>query len=302
VIRRVVSIVVPAKDEEDAIGDTLASLPVQTLRTVGYEPEIVVLDGNSSDATVAIARSHGATVVRDRGHGKGAAVRDARHALRGEFTVMMDADGTYAADALPRLLDPLGRGDADVVMGHRRKQPGAMTGVHRFGNTMLSLGATVLYGRRCPDLCTGLWGFRTEALRALPMQSQGFELEAELFSLSSRLRFRIAHTPVDYLPRKGTPKLTTRDGLRIGWCLVRSRFQDLPPLPMPQPQPSLAAPALPEPSGLGHHTPVRLRAPASDGPVAPPATPQPASAPLEPSGVGHHAPVRLRPQQDEAQA
>ncbi|HEX2065557.1 MAG TPA: glycosyltransferase family 2 protein [Candidatus Thermoplasmatota archaeon] len=266
--RRPVTIVVPAKDEEAAIGATLDSLPVETLRTAGYEPEVVVLDGHSTDATVEIARAWGATVVQDRGRGKGAAVRDARHALKGDFTVMMDADGTYAADAIPRVLDPLARGEADVVMGHRLKQPGAMTGVHRFGNTMLSLGATVLYGRRCPDLCTGLWGFRTEALRSLPMQSEGFELEAELFSLSARLRYRIAHTPVDYLPRKGTTKLTALDGLRIGWCLVRSRFQELPPQ---QPMP-----VLPEPSGLGHHNPVRLKArnapdvpAAATGPAAP---------------------------------
>ncbi|HUR63718.1 MAG TPA: glycosyltransferase family 2 protein [Candidatus Thermoplasmatota archaeon] len=251
--RRLVTIVVPAKDEEAAIGATLDSLPVDTLRMVGYEAEVIVLDGNSTDATVEIARAWGAVVVQDRGRGKGAAVRDARHALRGEFTVMMDADGTYAADAIPRVLDPLARDEADIVMGHRRKQPGAMTGVHRFGNTMLSLGATVLYGRRCPDLCTGLWGFRTEALRALPMQSQGFELEAELFSLAARLRFRVSHTPVDYLPRHGLSKLTALDGLRIGWCLVRSRFQELPP---------------PEPSGLGHHNPVRLKGPGAPGAAA----------------------------------
>jgi dolichol-phosphate mannosyltransferase len=244
VSRRLVTIVVPAKDEEAAIGATLDSLPVETLETVGFEAEVVVLDGHSTDATVEIARAWGATVVQDRGKGKGAAVRDARHALRGEFTVMMDADGTYAADAIPRVLDPLARDEADIVMGHRLKQRGAMTGVHRFGNTVLSLSATVLYGRRCPDLCTGLWGFRTEALRALPMQSQGFELEAELFSLAARMKFRVKHTPVDYLPRAGLSKLTALDGLRIGWTLVRSRFQDLPPA---------------EPSGLGHHNPVRLK-------------------------------------------
>jgi dolichol-phosphate mannosyltransferase len=245
--RKLVSIVVPAKNEEAALGATLEALPVHTLSTLGFDSEVVVLDGNSTDSTVDIALAWGAIVVRDRGQGKGAAVREARQAIRGDYTVMMDADGTYASDAIPRVLDPLHRDEADIVMGNRRKQTGAMTGVHRVGNAMLSLSATALYGRRCPDLCTGLWGFRTEALRALPMQSIGFELEAELFSLASRLNFRIRHTPVDYLPRAGTSKLTTMDGFRIGWTLVRSRFQDLPP-------------TMPEPSGLGHHNPVRLRA------------------------------------------
>ncbi len=99
-----------------------------------------------------------------------------------------------------------------------------MSAVHRAGNAALSLGATLLYGRRVRDLCTGLWGFRSDALRLLPLKSKGFELESELFALSARLRLRIRHTPVDYLPRLGVSKLTTADGLRIGWCLVRNRF------------------------------------------------------------------------------
>jgi glycosyltransferase involved in cell wall biosynthesis len=270
--RRLVSIVVPAKDEEAAIGVTLDSLPVDTLRTIGYDSEVVVLDGNSTDRTVEIARNWGATVVQDRGQGKGAAVREARAAINGDYTVMMDADGTYAADAIPRVLDPLARDLADIVMGNRRKQAGAMTGVHRIGNAMLSLGAATLYGRRCPDLCTGLWGFKTDALRALPMQSMGFELEAELFSLAARMKYRIHHTNVDYLPRAGTSKLTAFDGFRIGWTLVRSRFQDLPPASLGAPaRPAAGTPfgapaALPEPSGLGHHTPARLRGTQEDHP------------------------------------
>jgi dolichol-phosphate mannosyltransferase len=127
------------------------------------------------------------------------------------------------------VLAPLARNEADVVMGTRLAQPGSMTGAHRAGNALLSLGASALYGRRCPDLCTGLWGFRAHTLHALPLRSRGFELEAELFALSARLGFRITHAPTDYLPRKGHSKLSTRDGVRIGWCLLRSRFTPLAP-------------------------------------------------------------------------
>ncbi len=222
-----VTLVLPAKDEAGAIAATLRSLPRATLHATGYRTEVVVLDGQSKDGTEAIARACGATVVRDRGKGKGCALREARAAFQGDFLVMLDADGTYAPDAIPRVIALLARGDADVVMGDRRVLAGSMTRLHRVGNSLLSLGASVLYGRRVPDLCTGLWGFRMDALRRLPLRSDGFELESELFALSARLGLRIRHAPVDYLPRTGTSKLATRDALGIGWCLVRNRFARL---------------------------------------------------------------------------
>lgn len=222
-----VTIVVPAKDEAGGIGDTLRSLPRATLHTAGFETEVIVLDGHSHDDTIAIAKSWGAEVRPDIGYGKGSAVRGARSAFRGDYVIMLDADGTYAPDAIPRVVDLLANGSADVVMGDRMPLDGSMSAVHRVGNTLLSLGATMLYGRRVRDLCTGLWGFRTDALRDLPLRSTGFDLESELFALSSRLHLRIRHTAVDYLPRTGPSKLTTSDGLRIGWCLVRNRFATL---------------------------------------------------------------------------
>ncbi|MFA5944953.1 MAG: glycosyltransferase [Candidatus Thermoplasmatota archaeon] len=222
-----VTLVVPAKDEGGAIAATLRSLPRSTLHAAGYRTEVIVLDGHSRDETVTIARSLGAAVLPDRGHGKGSALREARSAFQGDYVIMLDGDGTYATDAIPRVLALLASGEADVVMGDRVALDGSMSVVHRAGNALLSLGATVLYGHRVPDLCTGLWGFRTDALRRLPLISEGFELEAELFALSARLHLRIRHTPVDYLPRTGDSKLATRDGLRIGWSLVRNRFSAL---------------------------------------------------------------------------
>jgi glycosyltransferase involved in cell wall biosynthesis len=222
-----VTLVVPAKDEGDAIGATLRSLPRSTLHAAGYRTEVIVLDGHSKDETVRIARNLGAAVLPDRGRGKGSALREARSAFQGDYVVMLDGDGTYAPDAIPRVLALLASGEADVVMGDRVALDGSMSAVHRVGNALLSLGATVLYGTRVRDLCTGLWGFRTDALRLLPMKSEGFELEAEMFALSARLHLRIRHTPVDYLPRVGASKLAGSDGMRIGWSLVRNRFSSL---------------------------------------------------------------------------
>lgn len=219
-----VTIVVPAKNEEEAIAGTLDALPIRTLHTMGLETEVYVLDGNSDDRTPEIARDWGATVVPDREDGKGAAFRNARDRFDGRFVVMLDADGTYAPDAIPRVLQPLLQDEADVVMGDRQILPGAMKATHRAGNALLSLEASVLYTRTCPDLCTGLWGFTGDVLASLPLQSSGFELEAELFALTSRLDVRTERVTVDYLPRDGETKLEgRRDGWRIAWWLLRSR-------------------------------------------------------------------------------
>lgn len=223
-----VTIVIPAKDEESAIGATLRSLPRNTLRVMGFDVEVLILDGHSRDATRDIVYRHGdATVLFDRQWGKGRALINARRHFRGDYVIMLDADGTYAADAIPRVLAALAWGDADVVMGDRQPQPGSMAGSHLIGNAMLSVMARLLYTKPCPDLCTGLWGFRGEALSGLPLRSYRFELEAEMFALASRQGLRISHVPVDYLPRTGAPKLSTSDALRIGWWLLRSRVSAL---------------------------------------------------------------------------
>jgi hypothetical protein len=236
---RRVTIVLPAKNEEAAIGRTLRALPLATLEAMGFTNEVLVLDGQSTDRTAAIAAAWGATVVTDRQRGKGNALRNASHLFSGDYIVMLDADGTYAADAIPRVVSRLAFGTADVVMGRRVPQAGSMSRVHEAGNSLLSVGATVLYGKACPDLCTGLWGFRAEAFRQLRLRAKGFELEAELFALSSRLGLRIQQVRTDYLPRHGPTKLSGGpDGLRIGWWLLRSRFRSSRPAPSGRTRPS----------------------------------------------------------------
>jgi glycosyltransferase involved in cell wall biosynthesis len=239
------TILVPAKDEGSAIGATLRALPLRTLRLLGLRVEVLVLDGGSTDDTADIARAFGARVVPDGGRGKGLALRLVRPHLKHGHVVMVDADGTYAADALPRLIAPILYGDADVVMGRRVPQAGSMSALHRVGNVMLSVEAATLYASRCADLCTGLWAFRAGVFHQLPLQSSGFELEAEIFALSRRLGFRVADVPVDYLPRTGESKLSAlRDGWRISRCLVSRRFATLSkPAAVPRAVPDDARPA-----------------------------------------------------------
>jgi len=222
-----VTILLPAKNEEDGIEATFASLPIERLLALGYPTEILVADGRSHDRTRDVAERHGARVIQQLGKGKGRGVRSALDVAKGEYVVMLDADSTYPAKAIPAFVAMLEEG-YDVVMGSRftgRIEPGAMKRVNRVGNHGLSWLATILYRRRCTDVCTGMWAFRRDLIRNLGLTSTHFEVEAELFARSARAGLRIAELPITYGCRAGETKLgSVKDGLRIGAALVRYRL------------------------------------------------------------------------------
>lgn len=222
-----VTILLPAKNEEDGIEATFAELPVARLAELGYPVEILVADGRSHDRTLDVAIQNGARVVQQLGTGKGRAVRAALVHAKGDYVVMLDADATYPARAIPAFVAMLDEG-YDVVMGSRFRghiERGAMKRVNRVGNRGLSMLASALYGRRCTDVCTGMWAFRRETMRNLGLTATHFEIEAEMFARAARSGLRIAELPIRYTRREGVTKLgSVGDGLRIGAALLRYRF------------------------------------------------------------------------------
>ena len=236
-------ILVPALDEERGIGHVLDNIPFEELQEMGCEVAILVVDGRSEDATRTVAERKGAHVFVQSGRGKGNGVRqafkrivrhqnEARPTLHRQSVVMLDADGTYPVEAIPLFVDAL-RNGYDVVLGSRllgRIEPGAMTGLNRFGNRMLSLLAHTLFDTPVTDVCTGMWGFSDAFLQGCELQAQGFELEAEIFASAALQRARMTEVPIPYRVRHGKPKLIpVRTGAVIAWCLLRKRFAHLRP-------------------------------------------------------------------------
>lgn len=221
------TILLPAKNEESGIEATFEALPVARLQELGYPVEVLVADGRSHDRTREVAERFGARVIHQLGTGKGRAVRGALLAAKGDYIVMLDADATYPARAIPAFVAMLDEG-YDVVMGSRflgRIEEGAMKPLNRVGNRGLSFLASLLYGRRCTDVCTGMWAFRKETMRGLGLTSTHFEVEAEMFARAARMDLRIAELPITYGCREGVTKLgSVGDGVKIGAALVRHRF------------------------------------------------------------------------------
>jgi len=222
-------IVLPTLNEEQTIGRVIDEIPRKALEGAGYKVKLLVVDGSSADRTRQIAEGKGASIVTERRRGKGTAVSKALSSVEADFIFMLDADFTYPAGYILDMLKLLRSHHA--VIGSRmtgRRQKGAMSRLNLVGNYLLSLIATVFYGKRISDVCSGFWGFRGEVVKALSLRATAFDLEAEIFSQLARSGYSIAEIPIDYRRRYSPPKLRSlRDGTRIGWALVTRRFRRL---------------------------------------------------------------------------
>ena len=106
------TVVIAAKDEAPTIGEVVT----HARRLAG---QVLVVDGHSMDDTRKIARCCGADTLSDGGRGKGDAIRTAIPYIRGAVTVFVDADGSHAVCDIPRLIEPILRGEADHVTASR---------------------------------------------------------------------------------------------------------------------------------------------------------------------------------------
>ena len=222
-----VAVVIPTLNEERAIGRVIERIPVSDLLKDGFETKLYVVDGRSTDATREIATKKGAYTIFYEGKGKGAAVRAAFEVIDADYVIIVDGDDTYPIDVAREMVRLLQT--HDVVVGSRLKgriEPGAMTRVNIVGNTLLTQLAQLLFYAKITDLCTGLWGFRSDAIRRLELAAQGFEIEADFFAECVSKGCSIAEIPITYRARQDSPKLSSlSDGLKIGAFLFKKRFE-----------------------------------------------------------------------------
>jgi glycosyltransferase involved in cell wall biosynthesis len=216
-----VSIVLPCLDEAAAVGACVEQA-LAALARCGASGEVVVADNGSRDGSPELAAAAGARVVHEPRRGYGSAYRCGLDAARGRFLVLMDADDTYDFDAVPRFVELLRSGAADVVIGDRLGgdiQPGAMSWSHRWiGNPILSGLLRLLFGRAVADSQCGMRALTREAWDRLQLRTTGMEFASEMIVAALRERLRIAEVPITYRPRKGESKLV---GMRDAWRHVR---------------------------------------------------------------------------------
>jgi glycosyltransferase involved in cell wall biosynthesis len=224
-----VSIVVPAYNEAATIAEVL-----QRVAGVPFRHEVIVVDDGSTDGTADIvaATDTARLIRRPLNAGKGAAVRDGIAASTGDIVVIQDADLEYDPKDLPRLLEPLFEGRADVVYGTRLRG-GEPQRAHLFwhyaGNRFLSLMVNVLFNTTISDMEVGYKAFRGDLIRGIRLVSDDFRFEPEVTAKVLKIPgVRLYEIPISYYGRTFAEgkKITWRDGVKALGALIRFRLRD----------------------------------------------------------------------------
>ena len=223
-----VSVIIPAYNEERTIGQVL-----EALRPLPIEKQIIVVNDGStdgtSDALEQLRKVHPLTVVHcEENRGKGCAIRNGLPHVQGEAVVIQDADMELSPADLAELLKPLKREDVQVVYGSRFLNGRGNASLHNFiANRVLATYTNLLYGCRITDESTGYKAFSTELITHLNLTCEGFEFCPEVTAKVLRAGYRIHEVPVSYFPRtkkEGKKLRFWSDGLFAAWTLLKYRF------------------------------------------------------------------------------
>jgi glycosyltransferase involved in cell wall biosynthesis len=225
------SIIIPVYNEEKTLLPLLKK--VQSIKLFGLKKEIIIVNDGSADRTAEILNKvklpNGKIFHHEKNRGKGAAIRTAIPHTTGQFVIIQDADLEYDPKDYEIILEPLLKGDADVVYGSR------FLGVHRaflywhlVGNKFLTWVTNILYDTTLTDMETCYKAFKGEIIRQIPLRSDRFEFEPEVTAKVLKRGCKLYEVPISFRGRgfEEGKKITWKDGFTALFSLIRYKWMD----------------------------------------------------------------------------
>ncbi|MBI2841569.1 MAG: glycosyltransferase [Acidobacteria bacterium] len=221
-----IACLIPALNERESIGRVIAGLPQSVSR-------VIVADNGSRDGTPEVARAAGAEVVFENHRGYGSAcLRGIAHlrAQPPDVLIFIDGDFSDHPDEMPALVDPIVRGDADLVIGSRvrgQRDPGALLPQAIFGNWLATSLIGWLFGFRYTDLGP-FRAIRFQRLLDLEMDDRDFGWTVQMQVRALVRGLRVHEVPVKYRRRIGKSKIsgTVIGSFRAGTVILRTIWQE----------------------------------------------------------------------------
>jgi len=211
--RPLISIVIPIYNEVNLLPTVL-----ERVRAMAYTPkELILVDDFSRDGTRDLLKAeelkpNTKVYYHDRNRGKGAAIRTGLKGVKGDIIIIQDADMEYDPDDIPRVLEPIVRGEAQVAYGSRfMGRVERMRLQNRVGNWILAKTVSLLYGQWITDEATAYKAFRREVLDGIELKCDRFEFCPEVTAKVLRSGHRIVEVPVRFVAR------TFEEGKKIGY-------------------------------------------------------------------------------------
>ena len=224
-----IAIILPAYNESFTIKDTILSFYNELPKA-----QIVVIDNNSSDDTSKITQETfkqnniKGTLLFEKRQGKGNAVRYAFKHIKADIYVMADADMTYPASAIHKLIEPIQNNHCDMVIGDRHsdgdykkenKRP-----FHNIGNNLVKTMVNKLFNSNISDIMSGYRAFSYRFIKNYPILVEGFELETDMTLHALDKRFNIKEVSISYKdrPEGSYSKLSTfNDGAKVIFTIIQ---------------------------------------------------------------------------------